>query len=128
MTVRPLLPFGRFAFSLATNYLRRMILTQMEVPSLHLGQDRWWREQRSPVCCWQGHSSLEVFILDLGPEPWAEPGQNKWCTEREWEVIGINSSVTVSRRGLGLVTQRRGAGAHHAVAENVRDHYPKETE
>lgn len=82
----------------------------------------------SPVCCWQGHSSLEVFILDLGPEPWAEPGQNKWCTEREWEVIGINSSVTVSRRGLGLVTQRRGAGSHHAVAENVRDHYPKETE
>lgn len=41
--VRPLLPFGRFAFSLAANYLGRMILTQMEVPprlpSLQLGQD-----------------------------------------------------------------------------------------
>lgn len=35
----------------------------------------------------RGHSSLEVFIPDLEPEPWAEPRQNKWCTEKEWEVI-----------------------------------------
>lgn len=37
--------------------------------------------------------------------------------ESRWEVMGIHSSGTVSRRGPGFATQRRGAGAFQVVDE-----------
>jgi hypothetical protein len=58
--VIPLVPFGRCAFSLVTNYLEWMILTEVGtplllLPSLQLGPNRWWREQGwASLCGCQG--------------------------------------------------------------------------
>lgn len=81
------------------------------LPSLQLGPNRWWREQRAPACCFQGHSSRGVFI-----PTW---GQNPGRTGGAWEAVGGDGdelSWHCLHKGPGLATEER-SGACQVVDE-----------